>query len=164
MAQQRFGVLDGVVLYGAISMVSLLATRRREDQAYYVKLDKPEWSPPPWLFGVVWPLLNAIQVSSDLTLMNEPRDPARRSLLALRGANWMLYSLYVPAFFRARSPTLGLVVAAAQAAVSYATIARAWRRSPRVALSLLPLSGWLTYATALSTAILLRNKAVQAHR
>ena len=94
MAQQRFGVLDGVVLYGAISMVSLLATRRREDQAYYVKLDKPEWSPPPWLFGVVWPVLNAIQVSSDLTLMNEPRDPARQSLLTLRGANWVLYSLY----------------------------------------------------------------------
>ena len=155
--RQRFGWVEGALFLGAITLVASAGTSPRDDQAYYMSLRKPRWAPPPWAFGVAWPVLNVLQVWSDLDLLNRPPSVARSRLLRLRGLNWVLFSIYTPAFFRLRSPAAGLIVSIAQCATAYATLAAAGSRFWKQSLSTAPLAAWTTYATALSEAVRARN-------
>jgi tryptophan-rich sensory protein len=98
-----------------------------------------------------------LQVWSDLELVNKPPSSRRSRLLWLRGLNWFCFVIYTPAFFRLRSPVASSAVAAAQAAIAYATIGEAGYGFGRQRWSTVPLAAWTTYATALSESVRRRN-------
>ena len=156
MSQHRFGAVDAAAVFVGLALVAQLTSRPR-DRRYYRELRRPGFAPPAWVFPVAWTALNALQLWADGRLLNGREIEGRRTLLGLRGANWLLYALFTPAFFRARSPVLGGAVAVAQTLTAFATIFRARRAAPGVAAALTPLAGWLTFASTLSGAIAAKN-------
>jgi translocator protein len=136
-----------------ITLLATASTRAADDRTYYMALRRPPWAPPPWAFGVAWPILNLLQVWSDLELVNKAPSSRRSRLLWLRALNWFCFVIYTPAFFRLRSPAAGSAVAMAQAAIAYATIAETGGGSGRQRWSIVPLAAWTSYAAALSESV-----------
>lgn len=132
------------------------ATSPGDERQYYRQLKKPAFAPPGWLFGVAWTGLNALQIWADQKLLSE-RTAGRTALLWQRGANWVLYNLFSPAFFNLKSPKAGAAVTFAQAANTLLTIAAARSRAPYLAKALLPAAGWLAFASLLAGKIAADN-------
>lgn len=149
----------GALAYGAVQAVSLAETGNPvRQQRKYVAQDKPEWSPPSWLFGPAWSVLTASMLYGDLRMLNDRTDPSRRTRMVAHAAAWASYFAFTPAYFRADSPVLGAVVSATMATASTAVVALAVRRGDRkTALAWLPVAAWTIYATALSVAVARRN-------
>lgn len=151
----RFRPWHAAVFLGAVTAVSL-ASSRKGDKAYYRKLAKPPKAPPAWVFPVVWSGLNILQLYADLRILNG-KGPDRNKLIGLRGLNWLLYGLFTPAFFRARSPKLGEAVTLAEGVTAGATVALLAKRDPLAALALAPLTLWSAYAGMVGGEIAERN-------
>jgi translocator protein len=159
--RDRVGWKAGTVFLVGITLLATASTRAADDRTYYMALRRPPWAPPPWAFGVAWPILNLLQVWSDLELVNKAPSSRRSRLLWLRALNWFCFVIYTPAFFRLRSPAAGSAVAVAQAAIAYATIAEAGGGSGRQRWSIVPLAAWTSYAAALSESVRRRNPEVE---
>lgn len=149
----------GALAYGAVQAVSFVETGNPlRQQRKYLAQDKPDWSPPSWLFGPAWSVLTASMLYGDLRMLNDRADPSRRARMVAHGAAWASYFAFTPVYFRADSPVLGAVVSASMATASTAVVALAARRGDRkTALAWLPVAAWTIYATALSVAVARRN-------
>ena len=70
-------------------------------------------------------------------------------MLGLRAANWTLYALFTPAFFRARSPVAGGAITLAEGVTAGASVALLAKSDPIAAAALIPLTLWTAYASLL---------------
>lgn len=132
------------------STIGQLATQPNLEP-WYAGLIKPAFNPPNWVFAPVWTALYVFMAFAVWRVLCLPRDTQGRRLalilfftqLGMNGAwSWM--------FFGAQSPVLGMVNIVPQLALVLLTIA-AFRRLDRLAgMSLLPLAGWVTFASALN--------------
>ena len=115
---------------------------------FYERQRQAPFAPPSALFGPAWLLNNAATLWGNLRLMNlPPGTPGRRALLGLQGASWACFVAFSPAYFRLRSPILGLACTVGMYGLTLASLAVAARTDWRIALSLVPLGLWLTLAT-----------------
>ena len=156
MTPPRIGPLHAAAFLAGLTLMATL-TSRRGDRRFYQELRRPGFAPPGWVFPLAWTALNGLQVWADARLLNGRAIENRNTLLGLRGVNWLLYALFTPAFFRARSPMLGEAVTVAQAVNTFATIFSARRSAPEVAAALTPLAGWLTFASTVAGWIAVKN-------
>jgi tryptophan-rich sensory protein len=150
----------------ASAVVGSLATR--PDSRWYRSLDPPAWQPPKAAFPIVWTLLSAdIAASAAAALTgidrgagDEPgRSPeARRRYLAALGANLTLNAGWSVLFWRARSPGLAALEAAALTASSGELVRQTARVNPIAGGALVPYVGWCGFATVLTAAIHRRNR------
>lgn len=126
--------------------------------AWYTRLRKPSWQPPPQAFSLVWtPLYAAIAYASARALSGGDDDGSRPALRRALAANLALNAAWPPLFFRVRNPRLALAEILALN-VSNALLTRRFLRRDRTAgLLLLPYAGWTVFATALNAAIARRN-------
>jgi tryptophan-rich sensory protein len=156
MTAPRIGVVHAAAFFVGLTLVATLTTNP-DDRRFYRELKRPGFAPPPWVFPAAWTGLNLLQVWADMRLINGRDIEGRSTLLGLRGFNWLLYGLFNPAFFRARSPVLGEAVTVAQALNTFATILAARRSAPGVAAALTPLAAWLTFASTLAGWMAVKN-------
>ena len=156
MNPPRLGAVHAVAFLAGLTLMAQL-TSRPSDRRFYRDLRRPGFAPPGWVFPVAWTGLNLLQVWADMRLVNRRGIEGRNRLLGLRGVNWVLYALFTPAFFRARSPMLGEAVTVAQALNTFATIFSARRSAPEVAMALTPLAGWLTFASTVAGWMAVKN-------
>ena len=156
MRSPRIGPLHAAAFLAGVMLVAHVASRP-SDRRFYRELRRPGFAPPAWAFPVAWTALNLLQVWADARLINGKEIEGRNRLLGLRGLNWLLYGLFTPAFFRARSPVLGEAVTVAQALNTFATIFSARRSAPEVAAALTPLAGWLTFASTVAGWMAVKN-------
>ena len=112
-------------------------------------MNVPAKAPPAWVFPTVWAGLNVLQVWADLRILNNRAAPERKALLGLRAVSWLLYALFTPAFFRAKSPVAGEAVTLAEGLTAGATVALLARSDPPAAAALIPLTLWTAYASLL---------------
>jgi tryptophan-rich sensory protein len=73
---------------------------------YYRRLDRPGWSPPPWLFGPVWTLLYILIAIAGWRLGQALPDPRATPALIAWGVQIALNALWTPLFFGLRRPGL----------------------------------------------------------
>ena len=156
MNSPRIGPVHAAAFFVGLTLVAQI-TSNKSDRGYYRDLKRPGFAPPAWVFPVAWTALNLLQVWADARLVNDREIKGRNTLLGLRGVNWLLYALFNPAFFRARSPVLGEAVTVAQALNTFATIFTARRSAPGVAAALTPLAGWLTFASTVAGWMAVKN-------
>ncbi len=124
----------------------------------YAGLIKPDFNPPNWIFGPVWTSLYVLMGMSVWRILRSPRQTQGRKLalqlfytqLALNAAwSWM--------FFAAHSPQLGLINVIVQWAVILVTLYHFMKIDKWAALLLIPLAGWVSFASLLNGAIVLLN-------
>lgn len=130
----------------------------RPTKEWYGRLKKPVFAPPPYLFGIVWPILYVLIGVSAYMALCTPKVralPMWYLFLAQLVANF----LFSPVFFGLKS-TLGgalvtvttLVLAGAMAWQFYSTF-----KKPTAAYLLIPYLLWLAFASVLAITYFVLN-------
>ena len=145
----RFRTWHAAAFLAGVSALSA-ASASKDARAYWRGLDRSAKAPPGWVFPAVSAGLNVMQVWADLRILNNREAPERNALLGLRAVNWLLYALFTPTFFRAKSPVAGEAVTLAEGVTAGATIALLTRSDPLAAAALAPLALWTAYVSLLS--------------
>lgn len=124
---------------------------------WYPLLNKPSWTPPPWVFGPVWTILYVL-ISISGWLIYQAEDSPRRSQALLFYAGQLVVNfLWSFFFFSLRSPAAGLIDILFLDLLIALTIMHAWRVRALAAILLIPYLLWVLYATTLNAGIWLLN-------
>jgi tryptophan-rich sensory protein len=149
-----------VVSFGAVALVSALGNSWTDTGpgSWYDGLAKPSWTPPGWVFGVVWTALYAMMATAAWLVgrCGLHRGAVRLALglyavqlLGNLGWTWL--------FFGQHRPDLALLELGALALLVAAT-AESFRRVRSLAGTLLlPYLGWVGFAWALNAWIAANN-------
>lgn len=125
---------------------------------WYDALDKPNWTPPNWLFPVAWTALYIAMVIAAWRVSSAPGDIAGPAL-AFWAAQIALNAIWTPVFFGLRRLGAALVVLSGLWIAVAATILLSARADTIAALLLAPYLVWVSYAGALNASIWRRNPA-----
>ncbi|GAA0877356.1 TspO/MBR family protein [Algoriphagus jejuensis] len=124
--------------------------------SWFATLVKPSWNPPSWLFGPVWTFLYVL-MGIACYLIWKSDFPRKETLLKLYALQLVLNTLWSPAFFGMKSPLLGLMVIVPLWAAIILCVIKFKKASPLASGLMVPYLLWVTFATALNTAILMLN-------
>ena len=118
---------------------------------WYGSLDKPWFTPPGWVFGVVWPILYAMMgIAAAMVWERGFRLPTVRLALAAFGVQLLLNLIWSPIFFGMHRIGLALVdifllwIAIAVCAAMF------WKVRPVAAVLMLPYLAWVSFAVVLN--------------
>lgn len=121
---------------------------------WYETLDKPGFTPPNWMFPVVWTTLYLLIAWAGyrLTLLLDSQV-----LLALWSAQIALNTLWTPVFFGAQRIVASMVILTLLWLIVAVMVVIAFRLDVITGLILLPYLLWLSLAAALNFSILRNN-------
>lgn len=122
---------------------------------WYRNLDKPDWTPPNWMFPVIWAVLYVL-IALAATRISELPD--NDLALSLWGLQITINTLWSGVFFGLRRMLAGAVIIAALWVTVLATTVLFWGHDVIAALMMVPYLIWGTYALALNTSVWLRNR------
>jgi tryptophan-rich sensory protein len=148
------GAFVAVVLVNVVG--SLPAALGGPNTAWFGALTKPALYPPPWLFGVVWPLLFTL-LGVALYLVWRSDAPRRRLALGLFVAQMACNVVWTPTFFLAQNLTLALAVIVALFAVAGATAVVFGRVEPLAGYLFVPYLLWVAFAAVLNYQFIVVN-------
>ncbi len=148
------------ITLGAVAAVSVAAalvlgqiTTFPNLTPWYAGLAKPSFNPPNWVFGPVWAALYVLMGFALWRVLRREATPARRGAVVLFYVQLLLNAAWPWMFFAMQNPALGLINIVPQLIAILATI-MAFHRIDRLAgACLIPLAGWVGYATALNFAL-----------
>ena len=121
---------------------------------YYGRLSKPDWAPPPSVFGPVWTVLYALM---GIAAWRVAGREGSTGALRLWGLQLALNAAWTPIFFGLRAPGAALVTIVAMWLAIAATTAAFFGRRASAGLLMLPYLAWVTFATVLNFEIWRRN-------
>jgi len=153
---------DGPRLAGALILcfaASFLGSAATQPQiaTWYAALIKPALTPPNWVFPVVWTALFLLMAISLWRVVRQGASPARNRALIAFALQLVCNVAWSFAFFAARSPAAGLVVAVGLVA-SVALWAYAAGRVERLAGVLqTPYLAWVSFALFLNLQFVVLN-------
>jgi benzodiazapine receptor len=147
-------VVPLVLLLGFLSGRSVAAGN---ENAWYVALAKPSFTPPGWVFPVAWTILYVL-IGFALAIALSARGAALRTAgVVLFAVQFALNLAWTPLFFGAHKVGAALFVIMLILALSIAT---AWvfsRFRPAAAALMLPYIAWLAFAGVLNWQIVRMN-------
>ena len=124
---------------------------------WYRKLNKAPWTPPNWVFGVVWPILYLLMgISFFLVWTNKKCYPYCNPLLYFLvqlGFNLMWTTL----FFQYKKPELAMLDLILTYVFTFYTYVEFKTISNLASLLLLPYLAWLTLAFTLNAYVVIYN-------
>ncbi|MGE0754264.1 MAG: TspO/MBR family protein [Alphaproteobacteria bacterium] len=159
---QKYRALAGfLLLVFAISGISSLITMPAV-QGWYTTINKPQWTPPDWVFGPVWTTLYIMIAFSGWRVWRAiPSDYVSFKLRApVLRAYWLqllLNFLWTPAFFGLQSPVSGAIVITLLLAVILWNITAFDKADKPASWLLIPYALWVSYALSLNHAIVRLN-------
>lgn len=134
------------------------ALTRDEITNWYATLEKPNRTPPDWVFGPVWTTL-FLMMGISLYLLRRERSGARRSVATgLFVLQLGLNALWTMVFFGRRSPLGGLLVIFPLVFAIFGTILAIATVNRRAAALLVPYLLWSAFATTLNLDIWRLNR------
>ena len=116
-------------------------------------LDKPNFMPPGWAFGVVWPILYALLGIAVAMILAEPPSPRRKTALTLFFIQLALNFAWSPIFFAGHDIRLANVVIVAMAALAAAAAGQFVRIRTIAGVLMVPYLAWLIFAATLNSTI-----------
>jgi translocator protein len=147
-----FGVL-AVTAVAAAAVVGQVAAYPNLTN-WYAGLVKPSFNPPNWVFAPVWTMLYVLMAFAAWRILRlREVSAARRLALSLFFVQLLLNAAWSWMFFGAKNPLLGVINIIPQFLVILATIVAFHRLDPRAAWCLVPLAGWVAFASVLNVAI-----------
>jgi tryptophan-rich sensory protein len=121
---------------------------------WYADLSKPSFTPPDWVFGVVWPILYVMMGISAFMIWSKGFSNRRvKVALGLFILQLVLNGLWTPIFFGLHMMALALAEIALLWVAIIMTIFAFWRISKAAAYLLVPYILWVSFAIALNAAL-----------
>jgi tryptophan-rich sensory protein len=114
---------------------------------WYASLDKPEWNPPPWIFGPVWTALYLMMAVAAWLVWR--RDGWRRPLW-LYFTQLALNAAWTPVFFGAREVGWALVVILVLCTAILVTLLAFLRVSRPAGWMMVSYLAWVSFAAFLN--------------
>ena len=148
------GVLAAVVIVNLVG--SAPAALGGPGSTWFQSLAKPAIYPPPWIFGVVWPLLFTL-LGVALYLVWREDHPSRRLALGLFVTQMAFNVAWTPVFFRAQDLALALGVIGALLLLAVPTAVVFGRVDRRAGLLVVPYLLWVAFAAVLNYQFLALN-------
>lgn len=124
---------------------------------WYAALQKPRWTPPNWVFPVVWPVLYTLMGLAAWWLWRKSGFAGAPWALGLFLAQLVLNAVWSYLFFGLHRIDLALLDIAALWLLIATTIVTFRRHSGLAAGLLVPYFLWVSFATALNGTILMMN-------
>lgn len=125
---------------------------------WYDALQKPEWTPPGWIFGPVWTLLYIMMAVAAWLVWRRWGFDGARVALGLFLVQLVLNALWSVLFFGLESPGAALVDIALLWFALLATVALFLRLHLVAGLLLVPYLAWVSFAAALNASIWMMNR------
>jgi len=130
----------------------------RTYQDFYQSIVRPDWAPPPWLFGVAWGIIYPLfAVTTLLTLLRASKGRVPWSMVWLLVANWVANLLFTPIQLGLEplwpASVCILVVLATLVAFEW----KAWRYYRLAFWLMVPYLAWGLFATVLQLTITFTN-------
>jgi tryptophan-rich sensory protein len=126
---------------------------------WYQTLNKPSFTPPSWLFAPVWIGLYLLMgISLFLVWKKKEQDLRVNEALMIFFIQLILNAFWSIAFFRLRSPLLGLVNIIFLWMGILLTIQKFFKISRNGALLLLPYLLWVSFAALLNFSLWVLNR------
>lgn len=132
---------------------------RSSTRIKFSELKKPKWAPPPWLFGVVWPILYTLQAISVYLIRLQGDWTLDENFweLLIFAILQIVLSVYTILFIR--SLLWSTIVVYISWIFSIVTTVLFWPIDNVAGGLMIPLIVWLAYAAALSTSLLSLNRS-----
>lgn len=121
--------------------------------SFYTRLTRPDWAPPPWIFGPVWTALYALMGISAWLVWRVGGFRAARLALTLFLTQLALNALWTWLFFGWQRGALAFVDILVLWALIGATLIAFWRIRPLAGALLVPYLLWVSFASVLCYAI-----------
>lgn len=138
----------GTELVGALSAL----ISGGDFSAFYSTIEKPPFSPPGWIFPVVWGILYALMGVS-LYLVSDSNSIERNKAIRLYGAQLIVNFLWAPAFFGLRSLTGAVVIVIALFILVAAMTVIFYRIRKTAAYLNIPYLAWSAFAAYLTVGV-----------
>jgi tryptophan-rich sensory protein len=122
---------------------------------WYVHLQKPSWTPPPWVFGPVWTTLYVMMAIAGWHVW---RKEAWSFAVVVFFTQLAVNASWSWLFFGLRRPDLGLLGLVVLVLLVLTTILSFWRVSHFAAGLMAPYGLWVTFAAALNYEIWRLNR------
>jgi tryptophan-rich sensory protein len=145
------------LFYLGVSAAGSAFTARGLDY-WYPALNKPSYTPPGSLIGVIWTVIYILTALSLILLINaDPEKPLLSRLVGLFVLNGLLNAAWSYIFFTRHMIGWAVIGASLIGLTVLLMMAAAWPVSRISSLLLLPYLGWVTFATYLNFDIFRMN-------
>lgn len=124
---------------------------------FYVRLSRPSWAPPGWLFAPMWTMLYLLMGLAAGRVWNARRRADARFPLALFAVQLGLNVLWTWVFFAWHLGAAALVIVVLLWVLIAASAVAFWRRDRLAGWLLLPYLAWVSLACALTHSVWQRN-------
>lgn len=146
--QKVAGLVGWLVVTGLAAFAGSVASRR--SQEFYGTLIRPEWAPPPEVFGPVWTVLYLLMAVAAWLVWKRGGFARAGTALGLYLVQLVANALWSWLFFAWRMGAAAFVDIVLLWLLVAATIVAFWRHSRLAAALLLPYLAWISYAAALN--------------
>lgn len=125
--------------------------------SFYTQLVRPEWAPPPTVFGPVWTILYLLMGIAAWLVWRVGGFAAARTALVLFLVQLVFNALWSWLFFAWQRGAMSLADILLLWALILATTITFWRVRPIAGALLVPYLLWVAFASALNYALWQRN-------
>lgn len=152
----------GLIAWLAISFIAAAIGGAASIQAgpFYTELARPEWAPPPDVFGPVWTVLYALMGIAAWLVWRVGGFSAARSALTLFLVQLAVNALWSWLFFGWHLGGLAFADIVLLWVLIVATLVAFWRVRPLAGALLIPYLLWVSFACALNYAVWQLNPQV----
>ena len=124
---------------------------------FYQSLSRPDWAPPPWLFGPVWTVLYLMIGIAAWLVWRERGFAGARAALSLFLIQLAANALWTWIFFAWRRGALAFAEIVLLWVLIVATMLTFWRIRRIAGALFIPYLAWVTFASALTYCVWMLN-------
>ncbi len=150
-ALQGIGLIGWLVVSYATAAIGAVASIQAK--SFYAQLVRPDWSPPPTVFGPVWTVLYTLMGIAAWLVWRTAGLRGAVLALSLFVAQLALNALWSWLFFRWHRGALAFADVVLLWLLILATLMLFWRVSPLSGALLIPYLMWVSFASALNFAV-----------
>jgi tryptophan-rich sensory protein len=156
---KKFDVQGAIISADIALLVGLLSSLLSGNPGeVYKSLNLPPYSPPAWLFGVVWPLLYILMgISAYLIYITPSKSEDKRKALITYAAQLLVNFTWSIIFFRFQEYGFAVVILALLLLLVTLTIVFFYNLNKLSALLLIPYYLWLLFAYYLNIGVYVLN-------
>ncbi len=147
--------IPGLLAWLALCFIAAAIGSAASIQAgpFYMQLLRPEWAPPPGVFGPVWSVLYAMMGIAAWLVWRKAGLHASRTALLLFLTQLAVNALWSWLFFGWHRGALAFIDILLLWALIAATVVAFWRLQPLAGALLLPYWLWVSFAAVLNYAV-----------